>query len=137
LKAVEEFIRTKYPTISFEVVEWHKVPFAKQIEMLLNTTILITPSGGVSARAPFLPRGGHAIIMDYYATRAMLNQRPGNSATLEGEFHNYFPHYHKDYYQLYNTNEFVWDFPGATDTRDDASVIVNMTRLSLLIDKAL
>ncbi|CAF1338655.1 unnamed protein product [Didymodactylos carnosus] len=137
MQAIEEFIRKTYPTISFEVVEWHKIPFPKQIEMLIHTTILITPSGGVSTRAPFLPRGAHAIIMDYYVLTPNQDVQRGYSGTLEGEFHNYFPHYIKDYYQIYGTQDFVWDYPGASDSRNDASIIVNMTRLSFLIEKAL
>ncbi|CAF1140951.1 unnamed protein product [Adineta steineri] len=43
----------------------------------------------------------------------------------------------KQYYQIYGKQDYEFDFPGATDAREASSIIVNMTRLQLLIDKAL
>jgi hypothetical protein len=137
LKEVVTFVRKIYPNISVEVIEWHKMAFVKQIELLLNTTIFISPAGGVSMIAPFLPHGSHAIIMDYYATQNSFGFPIGSSASMEGMLLNHFPHFKKDYYQIYGKQDYVFDFDGATDTRNDASIIVNVTRLHLLIESAL
>ncbi|CAF3689150.1 unnamed protein product [Adineta steineri] len=137
LEEVEKFIKLTYPTISVDVVEWHTIPFNKQIEKLLNTTILITPCGGVSLILPLLPNGAHAIVMDYYATVAVHGFSIGESGSMEGALLNHIAHVRKQYYQIYGKQDYEFDFPGATDAREASSIIVNMTRLQLLIDKAL
>jgi hypothetical protein len=137
LEEVEKFIRLNYPNISTEVVEWHKIPFNKQISKLLNTTILITPCGGVSLIIPMLPHGAHAIVMDYYVTISAHGFQSGQSGSMEGAFLNHIHHVRKQYYQIYGKQDYQFDFPGAHDTREQSSIIVNMTRLQLLIDKAL
>ena len=137
LKEVASFIRLTYPTISSEVIEWRTISIKKQIEKLLNTTILITPCGGVSLIIPFLPHGAHAIVMDYYVNKAVHGYRIGESGSMEGAFLNHISHVRKQYYQVYGPNDYKFDFQGATDTREQSSIVVNMTRLKLLIDKAL
>lgn len=137
LKEVEKFIRINYPTISTEVIEWHSIPFKKQIEKILSTTILITPCGGVSMLTPLLPHGAHAIIMDYYVTEEAHGFKRGQSASMDGALMNHFPHVRKQYYQVYGPQDYEFDFPGTNNTREHASTVINMTRLQLLIDKAL
>ena len=137
LEEVTSFIRLTYPTISSEVIEWHTISIKKQIEKLLSTTILITPCGSVSLIIPFLPHGAHAIVMDYYVNKAVHGYHIGESGSMEGAFLNHLSHVRKQYYQVYGPNDYKFDFPGATDTREQSSVVVNMTRLKLIIDKAL
>jgi hypothetical protein len=137
LKEVVTFVRKTYPSIPVEVIEWQKITFVKQIELLLNTTILISPPGGVSMIAPFLPHGSHAIILDYYVTKPSHGFQNGSSASMEGMLLNHFPHFKKDYYQIYGKQDYVFDFNGTTDTRNDASIKINVTRLHLLIESAL
>ena len=137
LGAVEEFIRLTYPTISMEVVEWQTIPFNEQIAKLLNTTILITPCGGVSLILPLLPHGAHAIVMDYYVTVSAYGYQSGQSGSMEGAVLNHISHVRKQYYQVYGPQDYEFDFPGTTDAREGSSIIVNTTRLKLLIDKAL
>ena len=137
LKEVASFIELTYPTICSEVIEWHTISINKQIEKLLNTTILITPCGGVSLIIPFLPHGAHAIVMDHYVNKAARGFRIGESGSMDGGFLNHISHVRKQYYQVYGPNDYKFDFPGATDTREHSSILVNMTRLKLLIDKAL
>ena len=137
LKEIASFIRLTYPTIYSEVVEWHTVSIKKQIEKLLNTTILITPCGGVSLIIPFLPHGAHAIVMDYYVNKAVRRFRIGESGSMDGAFLNHLSHVRKQYYQVYGPNDYKFDFQGATNTREQLPIVVNMTRLKLLIDKAL
>ena len=137
LEELVKFVRLTYSNISSEVVEWSTVPFNKQVEMLLNTTIFITPCGGVSLVLPLLPHGAHAIVMDYYAARALHGFQAGSSASMEGALLNHFPHVRKQYYQVYGPQDYQFDYPGASDPREASSVRVNMTRLQILIDKAL
>jgi hypothetical protein len=137
LKEVVTFVRSTYSNIPVEVIEWHKMALVKQIELLLHTTILISPAGGVSMIAPFLPHGSHAILMDYYVTENSSGFEIGSSASMEGMLLNHFPHFKKDYYQIYGKQDFVFDFNGTSDTRNDASIIINTTRLHLLIESAL
>ncbi len=137
LNEVVTFVRNTYPNIPIEVIEWHKMSFVKQIGLLLNTTILISPAGGVSMIAPFLPHGSHAILMDYYVTQNSFGFDNGSSASMEGMLLNHFPHFKKDYYQIYGKQDYVFDFDNTTDTRNDASIIINVTRLHLLIESAL
>ncbi|UJR34019.1 hypothetical protein I4U23_021433 [Adineta vaga] len=136
LEEVEKFVRETYPNISTEVIEWHTVPFNRQIEKLLHSTILITPCGGVSMIIPLLPHGAHAIVMDYYVTKPH-GYAYGQSASMDGAFLNHIPHVRKQYYQVYGPQDYEFDFPGASDTREVASIKINMTRLQLLIDKAI
>jgi hypothetical protein len=86
---------------------------------------------------PFLPHGAHAILMDYYVTKDAFGFKKGSSASMEGMLLNHFPHFKKDYYQIYGQQDYVFDFPGTSDTRNDASILVNVTRLHLLIESAL
>ncbi|CAF1157411.1 unnamed protein product [Adineta steineri] len=137
LQEVENFVRNTYPNISTEVVEWHTIPFDKQIEKILHTTILITPCGGVSLILPMLPHGAHAIVMDYYVTDPDHGLLLGQSGSMEGAFLNHISHVRKQYYQIYGPKDYEFDFPGANNAREAASIIVDMTRLQLLIDKAL
>ncbi|CAF1045362.1 unnamed protein product [Adineta steineri] len=137
LEEVEKFIRYTYPNISTEVIEWHTIPFDKQIEKLLHTTILITPCGGVSLILPMLPHGAHAIVMDYYVTMPLHGFQVGQSGSLDSAFLNHISHVRIQYYQIYGPNDYQFDFPEGRNPRNDASIVINMTRLQLLIDKAL
>lgn len=137
VEEVAKFIRLTYPNISSEVVQWHTIPFQEQLEKLMNTTILITPCGGVSLIIPFLPHGAHAIVMDYYVNIAAHGYSAGQSGSMEGALLNHIAHVRKQYYQLYGAQDYEFDYPGASDAREGASVIVNTTRLRTLIDKAL
>ncbi|CAF0846271.1 unnamed protein product [Adineta steineri] len=137
LEEVEKFIKLTYPTISVEVIEWHTIPFNKQIEKLLNTTILITPCGSVSLIILMLPNGAHAIVMDYYVTKTAHGYLKGETGSMEGALLNHIVHVRKQYYQIYGKQDYEFDYPGATDAREASSIIVNMTRLQLLFDKAL
>jgi hypothetical protein len=137
MEEVEKFIRLTYPTITTEVIEWHTLSFRQQVEKLLSTTILITPCGGVSLILPLLPRGAHAIVMDYYVNTALHGFSVGQSGSMDGAFLNHISHVRMQYYQLYGVKDYEFDYPGASDAREGASVIVNTTRLRTLIDKAL
>ncbi|CAF1225483.1 unnamed protein product [Didymodactylos carnosus] len=137
LNDIVKFVKQTYPTIEVNVVVWQKLSFREQVDIMLKTTIFITPSGGVSMMAPFLPIGAHIITPDFLSDRDMPGFKKGESVALEGNFWAYWPHVHKDYYQIFSRKEQVWDFANAAYSRDEASVIMNTTRLGMLIDKAL
>eukprot|EP00667_Euglena_gracilis_P011443 EG_transcript_11685 len=65
---LRQFIAEAFPEAVVELVEWHHLPFAQQLQKLGHTSVLITPCGGVSMILPFLPDGAHAIVMDYLST---------------------------------------------------------------------
>ncbi len=50
-----DFIRKTYPTIPIQVIAPQNMSMYQQLEVMTKTTILITPSGGISFLAPFLP----------------------------------------------------------------------------------
>ena len=75
--------------------------------------------------------------MDYYVTENYFGFENGSSASMEGVLLNHFPHFKKDYYQIYGKQDYVFDLNNTTDTRNDASIIINVTRLHLLIESAL
>jgi len=141
LPDVLDFIQQTYPTIEVNVVEWHKMTFTEQMKELYKTTILITPPGGVSCIVPFLPKGAHAIIMDYYVNeKAHLpgeRWNVGESASMDAGLWNYFPHIRKLYYQVRGLHDFEFVPKNATDSRHDVTIVINMDRLKELIDTAI
>ena len=141
LHEVEQFLRSSYPMIPIDVIDWNKYTFREQMHELYRTTILITPCGGISTIIPFLADGSHAIVMDIYVNeQAYLKgekYQVGESASMDAGFLNHFPHVRKLYYQIRSNHDYVLDFLGASNTRYDASILVNMTRLKELIDTSL
>ena len=71
---VERFIHKTYSQIKLEVVNWPEMPFRQQIHELHATTVLITPPGDVSSIVPFLPKGAHAIIIDYHVNKQKMGE---------------------------------------------------------------
>ncbi|CAF0953377.1 unnamed protein product [Didymodactylos carnosus] len=137
LKEVELFLKETYPYVSIVTVEFHKMSFTEQLWIIYNTTILITPCGGVSAMIPFLPKGAHAIIMDYSSTEYFRGWQPNESASMESYSWNYFHHFTKLYYQIRGPEDYVLDMPNTDDVRNYASPIIKMNRLKELVDTAI
>ena len=141
LHEVEQFLRSSYPKIPIDVIDWNKYTFREQMHELYRTTILITPCGGISTIIPFLAEGSHAIVMDYYVNQHAYTKGEkyniGESASMDAALLNFFPHVHKLYYQIRRSEDYVLDFSGALNPRYDASVVVNTTRLKELIDISL
>ncbi|CAF1058133.1 unnamed protein product [Adineta steineri] len=59
------------------------------------------------------------------------------SGSMEGAFLNHISHVKKHYYQIYKPKDYKFDYPASTNTREDSSIVINMTCLKLLIDNAL
>jgi hypothetical protein len=137
LNELVDFLELTYPDIPIQVVDWSSMSIEEQLQLLLNTTILVTPAGGVSMTAPFLPRGAHAIFMDYYVSHTMYGFREGESGSMEAAFWGHWPYLKKSYYQVRNSSDYRMDAKGYQDTRWYASVVVNMERIRELIDSSL
>ena len=141
LVQVKRFIQLTYPKIQLDVINWNDFTFTQQMHELYKTTILITPCGGISMIAPFLPKGTHAIIMDFYVNSNAYwkgeRYEIGESGSMDAALFNYFPHFRKLYYQVRSASDYHLDFPNASNTRFDASIIINTTRLKELIDVAI
>jgi len=136
---LHRFLTATYPSATIELVEWHRWSLARQLDKVGHASLLITPCGGVSMILPFLPDGAHAIVMDYLSDGKDENRwgyKAGESASMEIAFWNRFPHVTKYYYQINSQHDFEWDFPGATDPRNDASIRVDFTRMRELVDAA-
>ncbi|CAF1406226.1 unnamed protein product [Rotaria sp. Silwood1] len=141
LLEVERFLRQTYPQVKTDIINWKGMPFRNQMHELYSTTVLITPCGGVSSTVPFLPKGAHAIIMDYYVNKAAYIPgemwKVGESGSMDSALWNYFPHIRKLYYQVRGQDDFKFAFPNATNARYDIQIIVKMHRLKELIDTAI
>jgi hypothetical protein len=65
---VVDHLRTIFPRIEVEIVSPGE-SIKEEIQCLQTATIVISPNGGISTMLAFLPRGSHAIIMDYYVDK--------------------------------------------------------------------
>ncbi|KAI8852262.1 hypothetical protein BC829DRAFT_385543 [Chytridium lagenaria] len=139
---VESFIRQKYPTIQLDTIDFKDHTIASQLSILLSTTLLITPAGGISMVLPFLPDGAHAIVLDYMEKEDswLIGTKKGESVSMEAPFWGYWPHVKKLYYQIRGKEDMVSDDPEKSvddvEWRDEVSVRVNLGRLEKLIDMA-
>lgn len=140
-RELRAYLAARLPHAKIATVEWHNFSIEKQLDLLAHTSILITPCGGVSMVIPFLPEGAHAIVMDYLSdggdSGARYGYDKGDSASMEVSFLDRFPHVTKYYYQIYSQDDLEWDFEGATDLRNDASVKVHFERMYDLVNSAL
>jgi hypothetical protein len=48
-----------------------------------------------------------------------------------------FPHIKKMYYQVFNEDDVVWDFDGASSYREDSSISMDPAKLQILTDAAM
>ncbi|KAJ3028263.1 UNVERIFIED_CONTAM: hypothetical protein HDU68_002070 [Siphonaria sp. JEL0065] len=140
LAEIVTHVKKRYPSVKVDVIEWQKLGIKEQLELLQSTTLLITPSGGVSTLLPFLPEGAHAIIVDYYERTGdpWYGTQPKTSVSMEAPMWNHFPHVKKLYYQVWGAADLVSDVPGKTveevDWRYEVSTKINLGRLDKLIE---
>ncbi len=59
-------IRTSFPEVTCELVNVTDMTFREQVFLMLRTTVLITPCGGMSLIALFLNPGAVSIFIDFY-----------------------------------------------------------------------
>ncbi|KAJ3334792.1 hypothetical protein HDU91_002524 [Kappamyces sp. JEL0680] len=136
--ALERGIREKYPSHKVIVLDPTIVTLQEQLAIISKTGILVTPPGGISMLIPFLPPGAHAIILDYWGSDdRLVNTRYGESVSMEASLWNVFPHVTKQYYQIMDASDIQPDFEGATNTRDDFSVVVDLNRIVFMVNQAM
>ncbi|KAJ3217117.1 hypothetical protein HDU67_008494 [Dinochytrium kinnereticum] len=139
---VTAFIKSKYPKVKVEVVEFKDMTVKEQLRLMTTTTVLITPAGGISMILPFLPDGAQAIILDYLEKEdsQLIGTRGGESVSMEAPFWNHWPHVKKLYYQIRSKEEMRSDDPtksiNEVSWRDEVSVSVNLERLEGLLEAA-
>jgi len=135
-------IRSKYPHTRVHVVDFKDNSIKEQLSLLLSTTLLVTPAGGISMVLPFLPDGANAIILDYLEKEDdwVFGTKAGESVSMEAPFWNYWPHVKKLYYQVRSKDELRPDDPTKSlddvSWRDETSVEVGLTRLEALLELA-
>ncbi|KAJ1563382.1 hypothetical protein HK405_002244, partial [Cladochytrium tenue] len=135
-------LRARFPGVVLDVVNWAGMSVTEQLRLLLDTTVLVTPAGGVGMLAPFLPEGAHLVPMDYLENLDwwLLGTHSGQSVSMEAPFWNHWPHVKKHYYQVFSRDDIVPNNPGKSldevQFRDQTSVIVDTERLIRLIDAA-
>jgi hypothetical protein len=130
--------RATMQNVSFHVsIEtWMEKSMVEQIHLMHQTQLLITPPGGISMFMPFLPQGAHAIITDFYSSKAEHGFASNVSASMEAPFWNHWPHFKKLYYQVW-PGDYVMDIQDSTDTRNYASVRMSLRRVNQLVNVAL
>jgi len=107
------------------------MPMAEQLRLVAQTSLAISPCGGISMILPFLPEGAHAILMNYMASATDPRRHgecDGCSWTMEAELWRHVRHVHKQYYQVWGASDFAGGKPGR-----DAAVRVDVARLERLI----
>jgi len=122
----------------------------EQLRMLSQTTVAVSPCGGISLILPFLPEGAYVILMSYspdtlfglvkkrflgwpYLTTADTHGAcPGCSWTMDGEFWRHVSHVNKMYYQVFSPSDFEDGIPGR-----HSAIKVDPSRLNALIAAAI
>lgn len=140
LQEVEAHLKNRYPTVPVCVVDWSTLSIQDQLELLIKTTVLITPPGGISMLMPFLSAGAQAIIFDYLEKEDnwYVGSQKDRSVSMEAPFWNHWPHFKKRYYQVFSKDQLRVDDPNKSideaNWRDETSVHVNLDRISVLVD---
>mmetsp|Transcript_43597 Transcript_43597/g.108472 ORF Transcript_43597/g.108472 Transcript_43597/m.108472 type:complete len:272 (-) Transcript_43597:364-1179(-) len=133
---VERFVRTRYGSVaSVTTTSFSTLPMAQQLALVSQTTIAVSPCGGISMILPFLPEGAHAILMNYMVGPDDVRRHgecTGCSWTMEAELWRHVRHVQKQYYQVWGPSDFKKGKPG-----HDAAIVVDPQRLGELIDNAL
>lgn len=108
LRQVESFLNTTFPSIPVRVVDFNSISFEQQLRELIQTTIFISPPGGVSCGLPFLPYGAHAIIPDIKLMKDQMGYRKGASVSNDADIWDAIVHVDKQYYQTRNASDYIW-----------------------------
>jgi hypothetical protein len=60
------FLRDRFPEVSIALELYKLCCWENELQLLSETSVLITPCGGVSLSAIFLPHGASLIMVDYF-----------------------------------------------------------------------
>jgi len=113
--------------------DYSHMSVADQLRMLSQTSIAVSPCGGISMILPFLPEGAYVILMNYAVILSgrrvgLHGECSGCSWTMEGELWRHVRHINKVYYQVFGPS----DFEGGIVDRA-SSIRVDAKRLNTLI----
>lgn len=136
LHQVVDFLERYHISSRVKVIEWQHSSLQEQMEILMNTSLLITPAGGISMLIPFLPIHAHVLIMDFPSNRAQFGIPANASGSMEASFWTAWTHLYFMYYQVFpwQTDSFVLDVPGTTDYRNHASIRIQPEQLFMILD---
>ena len=135
-KRVHAYLHRRFsPVATVRTTSYAGLSMAEQFRLLAETTVAISPCGGVSMILPFLPQGAYAVLLNYMLG-AGEPQRHGEcegcSWTMEAELWRHVRHVHKMYYQVFGDDDFAKGVPGR-----DAALRVDPQRLGGLVQAAL
>ncbi|KAK4047101.1 hypothetical protein OIO90_006303 [Microbotryomycetes sp. JL221] len=66
--ALEQHLKDRFQ-IEVKILDPNQLSLTEQLQELQQTTVLVSPCGGISFSATFLPRGASAVFVDYWDTR--------------------------------------------------------------------
>lgn len=124
--------------VAVDLVSWEGMALAAQLRLLVSTTLLITPCGGISMLALALPPGAHALFMDYPIGKLQVSGNMEGTMLWDQLFH-----IRPMYYQIFSKHDFVLDGEDETsegkakELRNHANIVLDMTRLDELVDAAM
>lgn len=124
-----------FPSHEIDAIELYKLGgWQQELQYLQDTAVLITPCGGVSMSAMFLPHGAAMIIVDYWNTKK--NNTVGMEERLWANLG-----FIRAYHYPFTENEVVLDESRKRDSygdmRDWGRVKVDVERMEMLVRDAL
>jgi len=151
MREVEHAVISAFPTVLASTTTFRNMSIAEQLRLLQQTTLAISPAGGISTILPLgLPPGAYAILVNYYADRTTHFQGEciNCSWTMEAELWRICRHVTPLFYQIRQPDDFPrrmlpgseasrrpfrgkWFQPGA-----HADVLLDPTRLIELMKAA-
>lgn len=137
---VVDHIRQKHPHVPLKVVDPSELSLKEQMDVFSQTTLLISPPGGISTVIPFLPRNSHVILFDYFAFKAHRRYRINASVSMEADVWDSIAHLKIHYYQVFHRKDHIWvddHQKSVMDSRRGTSLIVDVNRLEVLVRRAL
>jgi hypothetical protein len=126
-------IRREFPGVPCRVVRPAELSAAEQVDLMLDTTVLVTPEGGISYVALFLARGSAAVFIDNWDPVA------GASHHLDGFIWGFLPDLQDMYYPVRREEITLRGGGGGTydDYRDRGDVTIDLDRIRRLVQQAL
>ena len=153
---VHEHVRARFDTVAdVRVTGFAGMPLAEQLQLITSTSVCFSPGGGVSLLLPFLPRGAHAILVNYII-RTLDSHYAGEhgecsncSSTMEAEMWRHVRYVRKLYYRIRDASDVPVPpltaaagragngGPDGYEAQRGASVHINVHRLGKLVQTAL
>jgi hypothetical protein len=131
--------------VDVEIVEIYKYTLEEQIHIVSEATMIISPCGGISFAALFLPRNAIAIFTNYWEPAASNGDifRPAASRSMEGFIYNKLTRFATMYYPT-SKRDTIFIMPSISggnytqaDYREYGNVHVNLRKLRDMLRSAL